>query len=1108
MAKKKKTKLATPFYLKRGGRIPKFYNGDIYPKYDQYNTPLTVGEATGSTTDMPTTTAEFEAGANGMVGGSQGTEAWSDVGNTLPASGGYFGDTAGFAAATGALAQGASAIDKAVTAGLDPIKGNDEMRIMQALAAQNEEEQIGSTISDVTHSIVGAATGTSAWDALRQAAKQGSRAAGKGDPYAKFGVSSDVAKGFEGFFDPFGPALTAWGQTFTGSKGLSDDEKAMNIATMIFPFLGIGKGIEDNKKKRETIDRMKAEFAQERQEAAKESHLEKSKQELMDIKNRPYANPNLFRQGSVSGYLQDPYQNMPVSAYGGKVPKLAFGGSVMDMVTKAGLTENEEGTGTGTLKEYINLMRGGFLNKYPAGGYYMKNAPATRSQPIGNYKPASQPSIGNMYNSPSPKRITPRGVAIPYFYGDEHLLFPDGGTHTKLERTSGPRETPTPQVGSSGMMKARLAYEDMQGNPAAKRMVAGTDTPYAFPEGHKDYGKTGTHYMMSMDNYAVPLIQQQGNSLMLGDYTPYSSEAMRFDRPEDARYFAENYKQVAPAFRAMGGSLKMPYAMGGIHIKPSKRGTFTAAAKERGMGVQEFASKVMANKDEYSPAMVKKANFARNAAKWKKGAYGMELPKYMGGGALKMPKYQLGGQAMLQQFGTNQAVPTSSDTAMLQGDPHGVESDGDGKPGVPMYNPQTGQQNGEAEGKEGVWNQGDSVKIFSNRLVVPGTDKTFAQVFNELSKQKGNAEKIRSAKNRNQTIHNIDNQLNELYAVQRAMNGGQGDAQQGMAPAGQMGQPPVAPQAAQMRAKGGKLPKYALGTTKDDEPITGFDYTAPLIEEGNVSTYNTPVTQQAFADDLSAYTTQPQQPKGDSWLKRTGQKVGSWLGNQDWEKIGTTTADIGIKTLPYIHAASQTAKLGSLQGPKKPITTEFPKTRTRPNTAPAINRIQQGAQASIQKIGQEVADPAMKAAMQNKVQTEAMRQVGAVEYDADVKALSNEMTAKGAYYSARKANDMLRNQFNEAMRQHDNTLVNRKGAIESAVVSTMYQQARDAKLDARDMQAMEMTIEAYRATGVPGRTGIEWIDAMWEKVTKEADKLGKEKNVTKGEALAYAPVMR
>ena len=55
---------------------------------------------------------------------------------------------------------------------------------------------------------------------------------------------------------------------------------------------------------------------------------------------------------------------------------------------------------------------------------------------------------------------------------------------------------------------------------------------------------------------------------------------------------------------------------GSIHIAPSKRGTFTAAASKHGIGVQEFASRVLRNKDSYSPAMVKKANFARNASKW------------------------------------------------------------------------------------------------------------------------------------------------------------------------------------------------------------------------------------------------------------------------------------------------------------------------------------------------------------------------------------------------------------------------------------------------------------------------------------------------------------
>jgi hypothetical protein len=60
------------------------------------------------------------------------------------------------------------------------------------------------------------------------------------------------------------------------------------------------------------------------------------------------------------------------------------------------------------------------------------------------------------------------------------------------------------------------------------------------------------------------------------------------------------------------------YSKGGtINIDPEKKGTFTAAATKHGESVQEFASQVLANKEDYSPAMVKKANFARNTSKWK-----------------------------------------------------------------------------------------------------------------------------------------------------------------------------------------------------------------------------------------------------------------------------------------------------------------------------------------------------------------------------------------------------------------------------------------------------------------------------------------------------------
>jgi len=61
----------------------------------------------------------------------------------------------------------------------------------------------------------------------------------------------------------------------------------------------------------------------------------------------------------------------------------------------------------------------------------------------------------------------------------------------------------------------------------------------------------------------------------------------------------------------------------GIEIKPENEGKFTRWAEARGMSVQEAASKVMSNTDEYPSAVVKMANFAKNAAGWNK-EYGGE----------------------------------------------------------------------------------------------------------------------------------------------------------------------------------------------------------------------------------------------------------------------------------------------------------------------------------------------------------------------------------------------------------------------------------------------------------------------------------------------------
>lgn len=88
----------------------------------------------------------------------------------------------------------------------------------------------------------------------------------------------------------------------------------------------------------------------------------------------------------------------------------------------------------------------------------------------------------------------------------------------------------------------------------------------------------------------------------------FSNESI-YSTPEKpgGSWMQDTYKQNGRFMYASGGS---------IHIDPSKKGTFTAAATKHDMGVQAFARKVLANKENYSSTMVKKANFARNVANW------------------------------------------------------------------------------------------------------------------------------------------------------------------------------------------------------------------------------------------------------------------------------------------------------------------------------------------------------------------------------------------------------------------------------------------------------------------------------------------------------------
>ena len=126
--------------------------------------------------------------------------------------------------------------------------------------------------------------------------------------------------------------------------------------------------------------------------------------------------------------------------------------------------------------------------------------------------------------------------------------------------------------------------------------------------------KTGIYNFVKSKNH--PTVGLELNWYNSKDAADFRS---KYDLDTSGDYYRyvpkPDYNITLPEVTVLGSK---KYADGGsIHIAPSKRGTFTAAATKHGMGVQEFASKVLANKDNYSPAMVKKANFAKNASNWK-----------------------------------------------------------------------------------------------------------------------------------------------------------------------------------------------------------------------------------------------------------------------------------------------------------------------------------------------------------------------------------------------------------------------------------------------------------------------------------------------------------
>ena len=173
--------------------------------------------------------------------------------------------------------------------------------------------------------------------------------------------------------------------------------------------------------------------------------------------------------------------------------------------------------------------------------------------------------------------------------------------------------------GSSPHMRTKY-IEDADGFPMYQH-PDGTTTPALV--GEENRIGMAEHYRYVLDDAyknKQGLLRSNKNSPLRDEHGQYTYYAIPNFNNHNVKYLL-GYDLTYPLenswalYRKQGGNLPI-IAKSGIHIKKKNRGKFTASAKRAGMGVQEYARKVL-NDPNATPLQKRRANFARNAKKFK-----------------------------------------------------------------------------------------------------------------------------------------------------------------------------------------------------------------------------------------------------------------------------------------------------------------------------------------------------------------------------------------------------------------------------------------------------------------------------------------------------------
>lgn len=147
-----------------------------------------------------------------------------------------------------------------------------------------------------------------------------------------------------------------------------------------------------------------------------------------------------------------------------------------------------------------------------------------------------------------------------------------------------------------------------------------TIQPFRTAPTSRNYAKWDSGYRHNRDGTVYNIYQDNPDIDMPKNVYPVweniiASYNMRNEgwREHSGKWYPE--EEYNALFYLTGGSLPL-VAKSGIHIKKKNRGKFTVSAKEHGMEVQEYATKVL-NDPNATPLQKRRAQFAKNSTKFK-----------------------------------------------------------------------------------------------------------------------------------------------------------------------------------------------------------------------------------------------------------------------------------------------------------------------------------------------------------------------------------------------------------------------------------------------------------------------------------------------------------